>query len=230
MDIGRASKFESDGWHDVHCQKCRSGVRTRLLWAAFMLQEKFGLDRLIRHKEVLHFAPEKRLGYLLRKVDCTYHTVDFLAKGYTYDNLDYNADISNMTKIPNESYDCLIACDVLEHVNDDLSAMSEIYRVLRKKGFAILTVPQKDGLIETFEDSSIDTPERRKEMFGQRDHLRIYGSDFITKLENSGFEVSAIDETFFDKAIVKKHILFPPKISPHPLATNHRKVFFAQKL
>jgi SAM-dependent methyltransferase len=49
----------------------------------------------------------------------------------------------------------LIACDVLKHVPDDHRAMREIHRVLRRGGYAILTVPQQDGLAETFEDATI---------------------------------------------------------------------------
>ncbi len=97
------------------------------------------------------------------------------------------------------------------------------------QGWAILTVPQKDGLPTKYEDHNVTTPEGRKQAFGQEDHLRIYGDDFGGFLETHGFYVTAVDEHTFDSTIVDKHVLFPPVLSDHPLATNHRKVYFAQK-
>ena len=51
----------------------------------------------------------------------------------------------------------------------------------------------------------------------------------MSLLEGVGFAVRAIDEKNFSPELVKKHVLFPPVLSTHPLATNHRKVFFAKK-
>jgi SAM-dependent methyltransferase len=134
-----------------------------------------------------------------------------------------------MQGVESGEYDLLIACDVLEHVKDDKLAMREVSRVLRGGGYAILTVPQKDGLEVTYEDPTITDPLERKKHFGQLDHLRFYGQDFPRFLEAAGFQVAVVDEKSFPEAIVKKHVLFPPILSTTPLATNYRKVFFAHK-
>jgi SAM-dependent methyltransferase len=138
-------------------------------------------------------------------------------------------DISNMKAVADKSFDLIIACDVLEHVPDDSAALREIHRVLTPNAWAILTVPQKDDLERTYEDPEIVTPIGRKEAFGQEDHLRIYGADFSDRIRLHGFLVTSVDERDFDAEVVKKHVLFPPVPSRHPLATNYRKVFFAQK-
>jgi SAM-dependent methyltransferase len=138
-------------------------------------------------------------------------------------------DISNMKAVADESFDLIIACDVLEHVSDDSAALHEIHRILTPNAWAILTVPQKDGLEKTYEDPDIVTPIGRKETFGQEDHVRIYGDDFSDRIRSHGFWVTSVGERDFDPEVAKRHVLFPPAISKHPLATNYRKVFFAQK-
>ena len=142
---------------------------------------------------------------------------------------DLQLDLSDMAEIQDGEFDLLIACDVLEHVADDRRAMREIFRVLSPGGYAILTVPQQDHLVRTFEDASIVSAGDRQRRYGQADHLRIYGDDFPDLLRAAGFEVTAIDEHSFSADLANRHVLAPPERSPHPLATNFRKVFFARK-
>jgi SAM-dependent methyltransferase len=186
-------------------------------------------EALLCGKDVLHFAPEKVLRDRIRKSSGTYRTADSFAPGYSYKNIDLDLDISDMSRLPDESVDCLIACDVLEHVPDDGKALSEIYRILRPGGSCLLTVPQRDGALHTESDISPLSPEERERRFGQRDHYRIYGSDFVQLLEKAGFRVTVVDEKDFDEATVRRHVLFPPFLSDRPLATNHRKVFVGRK-
>jgi predicted SAM-dependent methyltransferase len=145
------------------------------------------------------------------------------------EDVDMRLDMCNMSGVADNSFDLVIACDVLEHVPDDSAALCEIHRVLTLHGWAILTVPQKDNLPTKYEDHTVTTPEGRKEAFGQEDHLRIYGNDFGQFLEAHGFAVTIIDERNFDSRMVQEHVLFPPILSNHPLATNYRKVYFGQK-
>ena len=46
----------------------------------------------------------------------------------------------------NATFDLVVSCDVLEHVNDPSAAMAEIMRVLRPGGRAILTFPMDPAL------------------------------------------------------------------------------------
>jgi SAM-dependent methyltransferase len=204
-------------------------VRQRLLVASFQLLDDFHFDKIIRDKKVLHFAPEASVGTLIKGIAKDYKTADFFAEGYSYDDIDYNLDISNMEAIEDESFNCVIACDVLEHVPHHIKGMKEVHRILTKGGYCIFTVPQKDNLKETFEDPTITDKKQREEVFGQFDHLRIYGDDFKSLLQDCGFTVTAVTEQFFDPKTVKKFVLFPPVLSKHPLATNYRKVFFGKK-
>lgn len=226
----KANRFSSDIWHlYCNCPYCGSSVRLRLLWASLTSLENFSFDKIINNKSVLHFAPEEAISKKLREKTKLYKTADFFAQGYSYHNIDYNLDISDMKTIHNNSFDCVIACDVLEHVHNHIEAIKEVHRILRNGGFCIFTVPQKDNLTITYEDASITDPEERKKAFGQSDHLRIYGNDFADILKEYGFDVVAVNESYFRKDDIEKFVLFPPILSNHPLATNYRKVFFGQK-
>lgn len=226
----KTNKFGSDGWHQFsECPSCFSSVRQRLLVASLSLLDAFSFDRLIRNKKVLHFAPEKSLGKMIQDAASVYRTADFLTGNYSYSHIDYRIDISGMNEIPDASFDCVIACDVLEHVPDHRGAMKEVHRILTAGGYCIFTVPQKDNLETTLEDLSITSGKERERMFGQHDHLRIYGNDFVSMLQDSGFEVTAVNESFFNSKTVERFVLFPPVLSTHPLATNYRKIFFGKK-
>jgi SAM-dependent methyltransferase len=227
----KANKFNSDSWHlYCTCPYCSSGVRQRLLLASLSFLDNFSFAEIISNKKILHFAPEESLGKIIKNTAKEYKTADYFAKGYSYDRINYNIDISDMKVIKNESFDCVIACDVLEHVPDHIRGIREVHRILNKGGYCIFTVPQKDNLKVTYEDVSITSKKERKKVFGQHDHLRIFGDDFITMLQDCGFETTAVNESFFVKDIVDRYVLFPPILSKHPLATNYRKVFFGKKI
>ncbi|MDY6802772.1 MAG: methyltransferase domain-containing protein [Cyanobacteriota bacterium] len=219
--------FLSTSWHPhTVCPSCGSSVRHRLLFAAMSdSEDRLSFKNLVEGKKILHFAPEKMLRTKFKNAAASYITADFLRPEY-----DLKLDISDMSRFPDNNFDLLIACDVLEHVPDHIKAMREIYRVLSPGGYAILTVPQKDRLETTFEDPNIVDPKEREKIFGQSDHLRIYGDNFASLLEEStGFNITVINESDFPDELVKKYVLFPPVLSEDPLATNYRKIFFAEK-
>ena len=80
-------------------------------------------------------------------------------------------------------FDLIICNHVLEHIDEDLKAMKEIYRVLKKGGVGILQVPIDENSSKTFEDKTITDPKKKSELFGQYDHVRKYGTDYYDKLK-----------------------------------------------
>jgi SAM-dependent methyltransferase len=66
----------------------------------------------------------------------TWKTLDFLPELKP----DYVADITD-TKMPDSEWDLIICSQTLEHVFDFKKAISEIYRMLKTEGYAILDSP-----------------------------------------------------------------------------------------
>lgn len=89
-------------------------------------------------------------------------------------------------------FDAVLCNHVLEHVQDDIKAMSEIRRVLKPGGWAILQVPFFHPIPEvTFEDNSITDPRAREKAFGQDDHVRKFGKDYTTRIATAGLQPDA---------------------------------------
>ncbi len=109
------------------------------------------------------------------------------------------------------TFDAAMCNHVMEHVEDDIKAMSEICRVLKPGGWAILQVPFFSPLADaTFEDKSITDPLEREKAYGQDDHVRLYGKDYPDRLRKAGFEV--VEDRFIDELgpeLVKKYALPP---------------------
>jgi hypothetical protein len=184
-------------WHfgkpvrfNVLCPSCNSLERHRLLWL-FMFEEKQLITTGIK---LLHIAPEKgfflKFKSLTREKRMQYFPADKFVRSYPRGTK--NIDILNIT-YPDNFFDAILCCHVLEHVDNDIQAMKEFYRVLKSDGWAILQVPINYNRNETFEDSSIITPEERERYFGQNDHLRLYGRDYPQRLTQTGFKVECID-------------------------------------
>lgn len=160
--------------------------RHRLLW----LYLKNETDFFSAEKKVLHFAPEQAFYKRFRNMkNLDYTTTDL------YSPLaDVKADICNLPFADNE-FDVILCNHVLEHIPDDTKAMQELYRVLKPKGMAILQIPQDLSRAETFEDDSITDKKERAKIFGQYDHVRVYGLDYFDKLRSIGFTVDEMDYT-----------------------------------
>ena len=170
--------------------------RHRLFWLYLKNKTGFFTENL----KVLHFAPEQAFYKKFRKMK----NLDYTTTDLNSPIADVKADICNLPFSENE-FDFIICNHVLEHIPDDSKAMKELYRVLKPGGMAILQVPYKADLKITFEDDSITDPKERARIFGQYDHVRVYGMDYFEKLRSIGFEVDAVDFTkeFSEKDIQK---------------------------
>lgn len=169
------------------CPRCFSKDRDRLIY----LYLKNKTDFFEGHYKVLHIAPEAWMREMMLKlpgIDYTRGVKDAEGMGYYYDRMTRELDITNL-EMKDNLYDLIICNHVLEHVEDDIQAMSELYRVLKPGGFAILQVPISHIMEKTFEDKDIISMKGREKHFGQFDHVRIYGKDYFTRLNNVGFDV-----------------------------------------
>lgn len=170
---------------NAQCPNCGSLERHRLIW--LFLQNR--MDFFNRKLRLLHVAPEKLFFERFSKDEnIDYVAADKFTKGYTYPAGTINMDITAID-YPDNSFDVILCSHVLEHVPDDLLAMRELYRVLKPEGWAILQVPIDKSRPVTFEDFSVTDPAQREKVFGQSDHVRIYGADYKDRLQTAGFLV-----------------------------------------
>lgn len=180
------------------CPNCLALERHRLMWLFLQNQTNFFSAPL----KVLHIAPEH----------C------FIDRFEALPNLEYiTGDIESplakvkmdVHQIPFEdnSIDVVFCNHVMEHVEDDIKACSEINRVLKKDGWGIIQSPVYD-LPETLEDGSITDPAERERVFGQRDHVRKYGNDYAARLRKSGIEIEENNYVKdFSEEVIKKYAL-----------------------
>ena len=157
--------------------------RHRLLWLYLTNETNFFTSK----KKVLHMAPEQCFLTRFRKLNHDYVTADIDSP-----IADVTADIINLPFNDN-SFDVIFCNHVLEHVQDDTKAMKELFRVMKKGGMGIFQVPQDLNRDVTFEDNSITNPKERAKIFGQYDHVRVYGRDYFDKLRSIGFEVKEVN-------------------------------------
>lgn len=160
--------------------------RHRLLWLFLKAETNFFEANL----NVLHFAPEQAFYSKFRNLkNLNYTTTDLNSP-----LADVTADICNLP-FENASFDVILCNHVLEHIPDDTKAMTELYRILKPGGWGIFQVPQEINRPITFQDDSITDPKERTRIFGQYDHVRIYGQDYFQKLRSIGFKVEEVDYT-----------------------------------
>ena len=160
--------------------------RHRLLWLYLKNETAF----FSKQQKVLHFAPEQAFYKRFRKLS----NLDYTTTDLNSPLADVKADICDLP-FKDESFDFILCNHVLEHIPNDKKAMEELYRILRPGGTAILQIPQELDRAETFQDDSITDSKERAKIFGQYDHVRVYGRDYFDKLRAIGFKVEEADYT-----------------------------------
>ena len=164
--------------------------RHRLLW--LYLQRETDFFTALTQKKVLHFAPEQEFYKRFKKqANIDYTTTDLLSP-----LADVKADICNLP-FDDNTYDVIFCNHVLEHIPNDIKAMQELYRVMKPGGMGIFQIPQDLNREETFTDDQITDPKERAKIFGQYDHVRVYGRDYFDQLRSIGFRV--VEEDFTAK-------------------------------
>ncbi len=181
---------------DARCPVCGSLERHRLLWL-YLHQQTDLFDG--RHKKLLHVSPEYVIGTRLK----TQPGIDYLSCDLESKQAMVQMDITDI-HLSDNTFDVIICNHVMEHIPDDRLAMSELFRVLKPGGWAILQTPISGDT--TFEDAAVQTPEDRLRHFGQRDHVRIYGRDYQERLGSVGFDVKVDGYVrSLDPAVVVSH-------------------------
>jgi SAM-dependent methyltransferase len=181
----------------ARCPRCGALERHRMLWLYLANRTRLFSEPM----SLLHFAPEYSYQRRLSRID-----------GLRYVTADLDSPLAmhsfDIVDIPfeAESFDAVICSHVLEHVEDDRRALSEIRRVLRPGGWALLMTPLDSRRATTLEDPTATTPEERHRIFGQSDHVRLYGRDFAERVAGVGYAVRTdhyVDQ--LDPELVERH-------------------------
>ena len=166
---------------NTFCPRCNAFERHRLLWLYLHARTNLFSGRL----RVLHFAPE----YMLQRTFKAMPNLRYISVDLDSSLAMVHMDITQLP-FPDASFDVVLCSHVLEHVLDDRLAIAELFRVLRPSGWAIIVAPVDHSRAETLEDPQVTRPADRARLFGQHDHVRLYGRDYVDRLEQAGFCVS----------------------------------------
>lgn len=185
---------------DAKCVHCGSVERHRLTWLYLSRKTNLFTGAKIT---MLHVAPESCYAERFKNA---------LGKGYiTADlespNVNLKMDITDI-QLKDGVFEAIYCSHVLEHVSDDRKALREFHRVLKPGGWAILLVPITTE--KTFEDPSVTDPKERLRLFGQEDHVRRYGPDYLDRLKEAGFAVQVVKPSDFLKADEIRHMGITP--------------------
>ena len=168
------------------CPSCLSLERHRLIWLYLKEKTNFFSAQL----DVLHIAPEPCFMKRFEKQ----HGEKYITADIESPFAKVKMDIHQIPFSEN-IFDVVICNHVLEHVQDDIKAMSEIRRVLKPGGWAIMQVPFFSPVPDvTFEDTTITDPQEREKFFGQNDHVRMFGKDYSKRIERAGLK--AVEDDF----------------------------------
>jgi len=146
------------------CPNCGALERHRI---QLLVLEQVLSGVLAPNLKILHFAPEPFMQKFFSTRFGSYESADLSMGG-----VDHNVDLQNLP-FKAETYDFVFASHVLEHIRDDHRALSEVRRVLKPGGIAILPVP-------IVADKTIEYPEPNPNEFY---HVRAPGLDYFARYE-----------------------------------------------
>jgi SAM-dependent methyltransferase len=205
-------KFETyNNRKNAICFNCFSMERDRLHYV-FLKEHTTLFDHT--KKKLIHFAPEKSLyNYIKSYQNIDYYTADLMVtlNARFQARPEYVMSVTDI-EFDDNSFDFLICSHVLDDVDDDARAIAEIYRVLKKKGRALISVPVDTSNLATIE--FYENEKLKKELNIGAENKRIYGSDIIDLLAIPGFEVRKItaseilDNSQIDRYSVREKDIF----------------------
>jgi len=170
---------------NARCPVCGSLERYRLIYIYLKNKTNIFGPPL---KKMLHTAPELLLAEKFlsnRYIDYVSSDIDPGKTGAMI-----KIDLTDISMADN-TVDVIISSHVLEHIIDDKKALSEMFRILKPGGWALILVPIISD--RTFVSSEIKDEKDRIRLYGKEDHVRGYGLDFKELLQDTGFKVEIIN-------------------------------------
>jgi len=204
----KISDFETCNAEAYQCPHCGATDRDRL-YAIYLSQ---AMPRSFAQREnfkLLDIAPSTPLSnFIRREFGIRYRTADRFMK-----NVDDRVDITNMDVYRSGFFDAFICSHVLEHVQDDVKAISELWRVLKPGGWGIAMAPISVNLQNIRENAYYTNEKERWKHFGQGDHVRVYSRQgFVDRLQKPGFIVRQLRQENFQNEDFPRYGLSPASV------------------
>jgi predicted SAM-dependent methyltransferase len=138
---------------------------------------------LLINKHILHIGPTEAFAKLVREKSGKYYCLD---KNPNRSNI-CKDDITNLNIFKDNAFDIVICFHVLEHIVDDIKAISEITRVLKPNGLALISVPLQKKSLFTYTWTEEEINQNKKDgkwgVVGKYEgHYRTYGQTDLTNL------------------------------------------------
>lgn len=181
---------------EYSCPNCGSSDRDRLY--NLFLKKKIERNKSL---EVIEFAP----SYMMAKRLKSYPNINYKSADLFMDNVDDKVDVTDMSIYTDNQFDIFICSHILEHVENDIKALQELYRILKPEGWGIIMAPIDLNLKSNYENKLIVNPDERWKHFGQDDHVRLYSkSGFINAISSVGFNIEQLDKYYFNEDVFSK--------------------------
>jgi SAM-dependent methyltransferase len=178
------------------CPRCGSLQRYRML--LLYLQREKALENSIR---MLDVAPRTCFSNYIQQID----NITYLSSDLDSASSMVWSDLTQMGMDDNV-FDLIVCFHVLEHVADDQAAFSELGRLLKPRGFGLLMVPVRGNA--TFELSGVH-PDEFVRLYGQHDHVRLYGMDIAERMRSAGLVVEVLDMfQLFGRDVCQRYALY----------------------
>ncbi|MFT3858024.1 MAG: methyltransferase domain-containing protein [Aquabacterium sp.] len=194
---------------DVYgCPACQCNDRLRHLW---LYMAATGLTDQIQGANILHIAPELQLERLIEAhAPAQYIRGDLHPTRAHHQRIDIEA-----IPVADGSLDLIICNHVLEHVSHPERALQEMHRCLKPGGILIAQTPFAPSLKHTLETHARQDAETNRLLYGQEDHVRLFGSDIVDCFHAAGFSGDLL-----------AHDTLLPDVDPQTVGCNGREPFF----
>lgn len=195
---------ETSNIDSYSCPHCDASDRDRLY--ALYLADYFQRVRAPGTIKIVDFGPTPSLSRFISKKIARSTRFLYVTADLLMGHVDDKVDMTDMKIYDDNSVDFFICSHVLEHVDDDRKALSELYRILKRGGRGILVVPIILTIEEIDEDPSVTDPAERCRRFGQDDHVRLYSKNgFLLRVRAAGFTVHQLGADHFGKDTFRQH-------------------------
>ncbi len=183
------------------CPCCGCSDRDRLI--CVRLSEILGGTS----KRVLQIAPAPSIEYFIKT---NFPNTEYMSTDLFMDGVSFKSDIQDMNMVEDDYFDVVICSHVLEHVENDRKAMSELKRIIKPGGEVLFLVPIAIDIDYIDEEWGLSEEENWKR-FGQGDHCRLYGKlPLMKRLLEAGLELES-----YTKESIPEDVFYNTGLSDH---------------